>query len=200
VYASANYRLPRNVEDLHLRGDVDGRRGRGNSGDNALHGSDGDDLLFGHAGHDTLDGGAGDDLLVGGPGDDRYEYLAGQGEDRIRNRSWARSAQDRDTLSIRGPITPADVWFSRTDTHLKAELIGYSGSLLLEDWFSDPSARVDEIVLVDESRIVADQLERLIAAMAIFDVEAGSDIRLSDSQQDDYSALVAAHWDHGTAA
>ncbi|MBW8880944.1 MAG: calcium-binding protein, partial [Asticcacaulis sp.] len=71
VYASIDYTLGANLEDLTIAGTI-GRVGTGNALDNALKGGTGNDVLKGFAGNDWLDGGAGADRLYGGTGDDTY--------------------------------------------------------------------------------------------------------------------------------
>ena len=103
VFASIDYRLGANVEDLVLA-DGSGLTGYGNelsnkitggtgndrifgggamdflfggAGDDYLSGDEGNDVLHGEAGNDHLLGGDGDDMLYGGTGNDRLEGGAG---------------------------------------------------------------------------------------------------------------------------
>lgn len=78
VYASINYTLSSNVENLVL---VDGEpiNGYGNSLDNLITGNNTNNLLYGFEGRDTLTGGAGEDVLDGGLGSD--SMFGGQGDD-----------------------------------------------------------------------------------------------------------------------
>lgn len=73
VFASVNYYLSENVEELHLTGTAN-LTGTGNYLNNALFGGDGNDTLLGEAGNDTLVGGAGDDTLTGGIGGDKFIF------------------------------------------------------------------------------------------------------------------------------
>jgi trimeric autotransporter adhesin len=88
VYASANFALPDNVENLTLTGSAALGTGNalanvviGNASDNTLSGGDGNDTLYGGLGNDTLIGGNGNDVLYGGDGDDRY--VVGSGGDAV---------------------------------------------------------------------------------------------------------------------
>jgi Ca2+-binding RTX toxin-like protein len=84
VYASVNYTLTDNVENLKM---LDGASvGVGNALDNdisgttgsdSMSGMGGDDILRGREGNDTLSGGDGNDRLEGGGGNDRLEGGAG---------------------------------------------------------------------------------------------------------------------------
>jgi Ca2+-binding RTX toxin-like protein len=81
VYASLNYTLSDNVENLFLTGSA--VSGTGNALDNVITGNGLDNLLSGGAGNDILYGGAGNDKLMGGDGNDRLvggdglDYLTG---------------------------------------------------------------------------------------------------------------------------
>lgn len=82
VFASINYTLSANVENLALSGianingtgSVNNNTISGNSGNNRLDGNAGNDTLIGNEGNDVLVGGAGDDILTGGLGADIFEY------------------------------------------------------------------------------------------------------------------------------
>jgi Ca2+-binding RTX toxin-like protein len=67
VYASVNYALAANVDNLILQGSA--VQGTGNGGVNAI---------FGNSGANTLDGGGGADALIGGLGNDTFVFNAGQ--------------------------------------------------------------------------------------------------------------------------
>jgi Ca2+-binding RTX toxin-like protein len=81
VYASLNYTLTDNVENLFVTGSA--VSGTGNGLNNVITGNGLANLLSGGAGNDTLYGGAGSDKLLGGDGDDRLvggdglDYLTG---------------------------------------------------------------------------------------------------------------------------
>ncbi|MEI6643567.1 MAG: hypothetical protein WCL10_16150 [Novosphingobium sp.] len=73
VYASIDYKLARNVENLVLTGGED-LSGTGNKLDNTLVGNLGANSLAGGSGDDTLDGGLGLDTLTGGAGADLFRF------------------------------------------------------------------------------------------------------------------------------
>ena len=62
VFATVNFRLSGNVDNLVLQGGAD-LQGFGNSAVNAI---------FGNTGSNILDGGAGADVMIGGAGNDAY--------------------------------------------------------------------------------------------------------------------------------
>jgi Ca2+-binding RTX toxin-like protein len=57
----------------------------GQDGNNTLNGDAGNDILYGGDGNGTLNGGAGDDILYGGEYPDTFIYVAGEGNDIIKN-------------------------------------------------------------------------------------------------------------------
>jgi Ca2+-binding RTX toxin-like protein len=69
VFASINYALGANLENLELTGGAN-LNGTGNGFANVITGNSGNNTLSGLAGNDTLDGGAGSDNLLGGDGHD----------------------------------------------------------------------------------------------------------------------------------
>lgn len=71
AYASSNYTLSSNVENLILTGTAN-FNATGNSQNNQLIGNGGNNTLKGNEGDDTLDGGVGIDTLEGGIGNDTY--------------------------------------------------------------------------------------------------------------------------------
>lgn len=89
VYATVNYTLGANFENLRLSG-TDPLSGAGNdaantitgnAGANKLSGLGGNDYLYGGDGNDTLDGGDGSDFLQADNGDD--SLLGGAGNDTL---------------------------------------------------------------------------------------------------------------------
>lgn len=139
VFASVNYTLRANFEDLTLSGNSD-LTGRGNvlanvitgsGGNNRLYGLDGDDTLYGGKGDDTLDGGVGLDRLFGGEGNDTYLIndssdftfeRADEGFDRVyASLSYALRAHVED-LSLTGT---ADI--NGTGNDLSNKIVGNVG-------------------------------------------------------------------------
>ena len=85
VYASANWTVTDNVENVRLTGAAHVVTGNaldnsivGTGGADRLDGGLGDDTLLGGDGDDTLTSGAGIDTLAGGSGDDRYVLHGGR--------------------------------------------------------------------------------------------------------------------------
>ncbi len=79
VYASVDYGLSANVEDLILTDSA--VAGNGNDGNNHIYGTAGHNVLDGGAGNDSLFGNEGDDALHGGVGNDWLD--GGSGADTM---------------------------------------------------------------------------------------------------------------------
>ena len=118
VYASFDYTLGANVENLTLQGQA--RNGTGNVLDNVIHGNWDDDWLDGGDGNDTLYSressvtGGGSDRMIGGMGDDTFHLTglddqvyewANQGTDRIVADTSYTLPQNVEILSLRRSST-----------------------------------------------------------------------------------------------
>jgi trimeric autotransporter adhesin len=92
VYASANFALTANVENLYLTEGA-ATDATGNGSNNYISGNTNNNLLIGGGGQDTLDGHEGADTMIGGADNDLYfvdnfsdivQEAAGQGTDNVR--------------------------------------------------------------------------------------------------------------------
>jgi Ca2+-binding RTX toxin-like protein len=188
---------------------VDGGPGndelRGGAGADRLFGGAGDDVLVGGAGADRLAGGAGSDALRGGPGDDRlsggrgsdtYRYAPGDGVDLIRERE---SAKATDRLVFEGDITADRLWLRRAAEDLVLGVAGAAGSVTVEGWYADAGRRVEEIVAADGRVLRADDVDRLVAAMAVFDVQDAAEIRTPLGDVPALAPVIAAAWQPAAA-
>ena len=92
VYASVNYALTANVDNLILQ-EGSAVQATGNSGVNAI---------FGNSGNNTLDGGGGADVLIGGAGNDTFVFNVGQANGDTIIDFAGNGAGAGDTLSFVG--------------------------------------------------------------------------------------------------
>lgn len=125
VYASADYTLTDNVEELRLLGSAD-LDATGNSQANVLAGN------------------GGDNILRGGSGSDVYVHELYGGDDRI-----IESGGAQDALVFGAGITAEMVSLKRRNGDLVVDLTGPHGSVTIKDWFRSASKRVESIQFAD---------------------------------------------------
>jgi VCBS repeat-containing protein len=135
VYASVDYTLPDNVEEVHLLG-CDNLDATGNGLANVLEGNSGDNVLSGGAGADT------------------YVYSLGGGKDVIDEKG---AAGQTDTLKLQG-MAASSVRLARSGNNLVVDFPGRDGRVTLKDWFSSSANRVerfqfDDGTVWDEAKI-----------------------------------------------
>jgi len=101
VFATANFTLSPNVENLVLQGTAD-LQGFGNDLANAIFGNTGNNLIDGGTGADAMSGGLGDDVyFVDNAGDNVIE-AAGQGNDVVFASINYRLTDNVETLVLQG--------------------------------------------------------------------------------------------------
>lgn len=105
-----------------------------------IDGTDGDDDLRGTNIHDRFHASPGDDRLAGGSGDDTYFYAAGAGHDRISDSGGS------DLLVIDASLEIASFQPGDTNTDLVLSMSD-GGSLTIADWYTEPAARVEFVVV-----------------------------------------------------
>ena len=142
VYASINYALGINVDNLLLTG-YENLTGTGNSNNNVLTGNVGNNSLDGGTGNDTLAGSYGDDTLVGGIRDDTYLFDSGGGEDTIREND--ATSGNLDKLVFGDLITPDQVTVTRDGMDLVLSLTEQD-QVRSEGWFADDAHKVEQVV------------------------------------------------------
>jgi len=125
IYASADYALPENVEELRLLGSED-LDAAGNALDNVIAGN------------------SGDNRLSGGAGADVYVYELHGGDDVIEE-----TGSDTDTLRLGEGITAQTVRLKRRHDDLVVDLEGPHGSVTVKGWFASAAKRVERIQFAD---------------------------------------------------
>ncbi len=98
VFASLDYTLPDNVENLILLDGGTALSGTGNELDNKIWGNIADNTLSGGDGGDMLDGGIGADKMIGGDGDDTY-YVDDVGDKVVETSASGGIDQVRSSIS-----------------------------------------------------------------------------------------------------
>ena len=154
VSSSISYTLTANVEQLFLTG-IAGLAGTGNALNN---------VIYGNSGNNHLDGGLGDDSLNGGLGDDSYQFGLLSGHDIINNQD---ASDGLDVVFFDAGITADQVWLRHVNNDLEVSIIGTANSVKVQDWYSQPSKRVDGLHLADGRSILASEIETLVSAMQL---------------------------------
>ncbi len=131
----------------------------GDAGNDTVNGEAGNDTVFGGAGNDTLYGGTGDDILDGGAGDDWLEahegtdtfvFGRGYGMDTIQNfSSWSgatyKPSPEMKKILILQELTPGEVHFVRTSSHLDVFINDTGERIRVNDQFDYGSGRKPQI-------------------------------------------------------
>ena len=150
--------------------------------------------LSGGAGADTLLGGAGDDVLDGGAGSDTYLFDRGHATDTLDNNGSDTSSTD--TLRFATGISAEQLWLTQSGDDLNINIVGSSDNVILSDWFTDTTKRVDRIETVDGSGVIeTSEVRALVDAMAAFAPPTGSDPNLAQTVLDSLQDDLAAAWD-----
>ncbi|MBP1621456.1 MAG: hypothetical protein H6Q02_2223, partial [Acidobacteria bacterium] len=166
------------------------------AGNDTLLGGEGADRLDGATGDDLLVGGAGDDLLAGGRGGDTYRYAAGDGVDVI---SEAGPPRETDRLVFEGGITADRLWLERSDDDLVLSITGTEDAVTVEGWYADEGRRVEQIEAGDGRILFAADVERLVAAMAVFDATDPADLSVPLGSVPVFAPVIAAAWQPAAA-
>jgi len=164
----------------------------GYDGNDKLYGEEGDDEILGEAGNDTLDGGAGDDVLAGDSGNDIYRFGRGEGRDRIVQTE-AR-ADDQDVLQLADDITTDQLWFSRLGDDLVIEIVGTREGVVLTQWYTDESLRIDQIRTSNGGSLASRNVHQLVEAMAAFSPPAVGQMRISTQDTPNLMPVLASSW------
>ena len=148
-------------------------------------------VIYGNSGNNHLDGGLGDDSLNGGLGDDSYQFGLLSGHDIINNQD---ASDGLDVVFFDAGITADQVWLRHVNNDLEVSIIGTANSVKVQDWYSQPSKRVDGLHLADGRSILASEIETLVSAMAAFTPPAIGQTSLTANQHDALDAVIAANW------
>jgi Ca2+-binding RTX toxin-like protein len=160
--------------------------------DDVLEGGVGSDTLEGRSGNDILDGGAGNDALNGGTGNDTYLFGKGAGFDIVNN-SGSGSA-DNDRIVIGAGVSEDQIWFERIGNDLQLTLFETNDKLLVSNWYSGSSYRIDGIDLGNGKHLLEGQVDALVSAMAAFAPPASGQTTLPPNYQTVLNPIIATNW------
>ena len=132
----------------------------GYEGNDTLSGNAGDDALSGGSGSDVLEGGAGFDTLQGDGGNDTYKFGRGGGMDTINNNA-ADYTTTTDAVEFGEGITSADLDLAKEGYDLRINIAGSTDSLIIRNWFSGDSCKVDQFRFADGTVLTAAQMESM---------------------------------------
>ncbi len=138
-------------------GDLGNDSLKGLAGDDVLYGDGGDDTLNGGDGNDILAGGAGNDSLVGDLGSDTYQFAPGSGVDVVNEYTYTDTGVD--TVEFTGGINKADLDFLVEGNNLRIQVRGTSDAVVIQNWFSGSSYRVEQFKFSDGTIMTAAALE-----------------------------------------
>jgi Ca2+-binding RTX toxin-like protein len=207
---SARYVLSANVENLTfigvgnftgagnalantLRGGAGADTLTGGGGADTLAGGAGADTLTGGAGADTLSGGLGGDTLIGGAGDDRYQFARGNGQDTIQEND--ATPGNIDTAQFAAGINPLDLVLSRLGNDLRLAVHGTTDGVTIRGWYVGTAAQAEVIQAGNGQRLLNNQVDQLIQAVAAFSVQTGLTWdQAIDQRPQDVQTLLAASW------
>jgi Ca2+-binding RTX toxin-like protein len=122
-----------------------------------LTGTDGADSLRGTNESDVLDGGLGNDQLEGGLGNDIYIFGKGYGEDIIIEND--NIAGNVDIIEMKD-ISSSEIVLVKDGLNL--DLICGSDKLIIKNYFSDESNKIEKIIFSDNVTFTDENIESLI--------------------------------------
>lgn len=159
-------------------------------GDDYLYGDENDNVIDGLGGNDLINGGAGNDTLSGGEGSDAYVFEAGSGADTVFNYDTSANSTDIarfDNASI------SDLWFSTNGNDLQITVAGTDDQVTIDNWNSGEDYQLDEIQ-VNGSVLMNNQVDQLVAAMAVYDVPSGAGNVIPQDVKDALQPVLAEAW------
>jgi len=128
-------------------------------------------------------------VLRGGSGGDIYHFERGDGRDLVVE----TGPGPGDVIEFGTGIEADQIWFSRSGGDLTLEIIGTADSVTLSRWYA--RGRSVETFRLDDGAVLANtDVERLVQAMAAFDVTCGSGGSLPFYVAEAIEPVIAAAW------
>jgi Ca2+-binding RTX toxin-like protein len=167
----------------------------GESGSDTLNGGNGKDVLYGGNGDDVLIGGKESDTLYGERGSDTYIFNRGDGQEIISD-----TGGDSDSVQLN--VNPLDLIFSRSVDDLVLKMADSPiDRMTVKDWYSeqaigDRQEAIEIFQTSDGSRLLNNQVEQLIQAMATFSADNGMAWTEGIQQKpQEAQAVLAQYWE-----
>lgn len=155
-----------NLQNITVNGTSSADQLIARNGDVQLKGAAGDDTLTSGIGNDTLTGGSGSNLMHGGLGGDVYVIDNSTGTDTIID-----AAGLADTISFGSDIVLADLALQVSDSALKIVIAETGRNIIIEDYFTNATHRIENLRFADES---TSSLASLVNAITVAAAEPGT--------------------------
>jgi Ca2+-binding RTX toxin-like protein len=154
------------------------------------------DTLTGNTGANLLVGNGGNDSLTGANGSDTYEIARGGGVDSIYQAGITDAAASTDIVRFSAGVAYNQLWFRQTGNDLQVDVIGETASsVLLKDWYTDATRRVDAIQTSDGNRSLSEaNVQSLVNAMASFSPPAPGQLVLDTATATSLAPVFATTW------
>lgn len=163
----------------------------GGHGKDTLLGQDGNDLLLGGLGDDTIQGGQGDDTIDSGDGPDNILFERGDGRDTLIG----NTNNHGDAVQFGTGLTTLDLILARQANDLRISIHGTQDTLTINNWYSDNLNQVKQFEATNGERLLNNNVDQLIQAMAGFTQQTGLTWdQAIDQQPQDVQAVLAASW------
>lgn len=169
VVSSISYTLGPNIENLELTG-TNNLYGIGNELNNVITGNSGNNILEGREGNDTLNGGSGNDT---------YQFLKGDGQDKITDTAGS------DRIKFGNGISQNDLSFSRVESNtLQIKIASTNDQINIIDWFASDNFKVERIDFNDGRYLTSSQINQLVQQIASYNAASEAQIsKIPDSSQ-----------------
>jgi Ca2+-binding RTX toxin-like protein len=174
VRSSVTYALPANVENLTLDGNA-AINGTGNALDNVLAGNGAANVLTGAAGNDT------------------YVFDPAWGQDVVSEND--PTPGNSDVMLFRASAHPLDLVLSRTASSLAIALHGATDTVTVQAWYDGKAYQAEVIQTGDGSKLLSNQVDLLIQAMASYTASTGLTWdQAIDQRPQDVETVLAGYW------
>lgn len=161
--------------------------------------ADGDNLMKDHFffdddGHHLIGAGnTGDGYTViqGSVGADDYGFGLSSGKVLAADFDYDRN--NIDSLTVGSGVSFNQLWFARTNGHLKVSIIGTANSFTVGDWYLNEGNRL-ETFNAGGKQLLASEVEALVTAMSAFSPPAMGQTTLPTAYARTLNPVITANW------
>jgi hypothetical protein len=108
--------------------------------------------------------------------------------------STVETLSGNDQLLIQGGVAPDQLWFSQDGTDLDISILGTSNRLDVQGWFASPGNQLSSIALSDGERLAGADVQKLVEAMASFEVPGAAQLQYTPSENATIQPVLVANW------